>query len=105
VSAQNHGFDPLRYIDAIPPSRVFQIHLAGHRQEGSLLIDTHDHPVRDEVWELFAHAIERLGPVSTLIEWDDQIPPYERLVAEAQRARVILERSQAEERRAAAAGA
>ena len=102
VSSQNHGFDPLRYIDAIPPSRVFQIHLAGHRQEGSLLIDTHDHPVRSEVWDLFAHAIERLGPVSTLIEWDDLIPPYERLVEEADRARAILERSRVEEPRVAA---
>ncbi len=105
VSARNHGFDPVRYIDGVPSGRVFQIHLAGHRQEGPLLIDTHDHPVRAEVWELFDYAIERLGPVSTLIEWDDQIPPYEQLLEEAQRARAILERERpAEKRRAAGAG-
>ncbi|MGH7337945.1 MAG: MNIO family bufferin maturase, partial [Myxococcota bacterium] len=71
VSAHNHGFDPQRYLSAIPPERVFQIHLAGHSEHGSLLIDTHDHPVRSEVWNLYEAAIRRLGPVSTLIEWDD----------------------------------
>ena len=90
VSAHNHGFDPLRYLDAIPPERVFQLHLAGHSESGALLIDTHDHPVRDEVWELLAHAVQHLGPVSTLIEWDDRIPPFERLEEEAARARAIL---------------
>jgi hypothetical protein len=106
VSSQNHSFDPLHYIDGVPADRVFQIHLAGHRQEGPLLIDTHDHPVRQEVWDLFDYAIGRLGPISTMIEWDDDIPTYERLVEEAQRARVILERERpAEKRRAAAGGA
>ncbi|HTY17700.1 MAG TPA: DUF692 domain-containing protein [Myxococcota bacterium] len=106
VSAHNHGFDAIRYIDAIPPERVFQLHLAGHSESGSLLIDTHDHPVRDEVWALFAHAVRRLGPVSTLIEWDDEIPPLERLEEEASRARAILEAtcgaSNGERQRAAA---
>lgn len=92
VSAYNHGFDARAYLDAIPAERVFQIHLAGHSDAGGLLIDTHDHPVRDEVWSLYEHAIRRLGPVSTLIEWDDQIPPFETLVAEAARARAILTR-------------
>ena len=68
VSAHNHGFDAQRYIDAIDPGRVFQIHLAGHSQEGPLLIDTHDHAVRDEVWELYAYTIDRVGAVSTLVE-------------------------------------
>ncbi len=99
VSAHNHGFDPLRYLGAIPGDRVFQIHLAGHRQEGPLLIDTHDHPVRDEVWSLYEATILRLGPVSTLIEWDDEIPELETLVAEAARAREILRRVTAEETR------
>jgi uncharacterized protein len=97
VSAHNHGFDAVRYLDAIPPERVFQLHLAGHSEQGPLLIDTHDHPVCDEVWELFAHAVRRLGPVSTLIEWDDHIPPFERLEEEAARARAILEANSAGE--------
>ncbi len=97
VSARNHGFDPERYLAAIPPERVFQIHLAGHSEAGSLLIDTHDHPVRPEVWALFETALRRLGPVSTLIEWDDRIPEFETLTAEAARAREILERVGREE--------
>jgi uncharacterized protein (UPF0276 family) len=92
VSAHNHGFDAAVYLDAIPPERVFQIHLAGHSEDGGLLIDTHDHPVREEVWRLYEHALERLGPVSTLIEWDDRIPAWDELEAEALRARAVLER-------------
>jgi hypothetical protein len=92
VSAHNHEFDPNIYIDAIPPERVFQIHLAGHSEQGPLLIDTHDHPVRDEVWQLFERAIARFGNVSTLIEWDDRIPEFDRLEEEAMRARAITER-------------
>jgi uncharacterized protein (UPF0276 family) len=90
VSAHNHGFDAEAYLDAIDPARVFQIHLAGHGAEGPLLIDSHDHPVRDEVWALYAHALRRLGPVSTLIEWDGNLPDFERLCEEAARARAIL---------------
>ena len=93
VSAHNHGFDPVKYLDAIPAGRVFQIHLAGHSEEGPLLLDTHDHRVRDEVWALYEHALRRLGPVSTLIEWDDRIPAYDELEAEAARARRVLERA------------
>jgi uncharacterized protein (UPF0276 family) len=92
VSAHNHGFDAEIYLDAIPPERVFQIHLAGHSEAGGLLIDTHDHPVREEVWRLYEHALARLGPVSTLIEWDDRIPAWDELEAEALRARAVLER-------------
>jgi uncharacterized protein (UPF0276 family) len=91
VSAHNHGFDANRYVDSIPGDRVFQIHLAGHSVSGGMLIDTHDHPVTDAVWKLYERAIERLGPISTLIEWDDEIPAYERLIEEADRARSILE--------------
>jgi hypothetical protein len=90
VSAHNHGFDATRYVDAIPAERVFQIHLAGHSRDGPLWVDTHDHPVSEEVWALYAHALRRLGPVSTLIEWDDGIPPFDVLEAEAARARGIL---------------
>jgi uncharacterized protein (UPF0276 family) len=97
VNAHNHDFDAKTYLDAIPPARVFQIHLAGHSVAGELLIDTHDHPVRDEVWALYEHAIRRLGPVSTLLERDDHIPPFAELVAEASEARAILERVLAEE--------
>jgi len=97
VSAHNHGFDAARYIDAVDPERVFQIHLAGHSVSGPLLIDTHDHAVRDEVWALYERAIRRLGPVSTLIEWDDQIPPYAELLEEADKARAILDRETSRE--------
>jgi hypothetical protein len=90
VSAHNHGFDARAYLDAVDPARVFQIHLAGHGADGPLLIDSHDHPVRDEVWALYAHALRRLGPVSTLIEWDANLPDFERLCEEAARARAIL---------------
>ena len=92
VSAVNHRFDPLIYLAAIPPARVWQFHLAGHSDHGDYLLDTHDYPVKDEVWDLYATAVHRFGRVSTLIEWDDRIPPLAGLVAEARRARAILER-------------
>jgi uncharacterized protein (UPF0276 family) len=86
VSARNHGFDPVRFIDALPASRVGQIHLAGHSDRGTHLLDTHDAPVADPVWALYRHTIARLGPVPTLVEWDDHIPPLDDLVAESARA-------------------
>jgi len=89
VSAFNHDFDPLAYLDAIPAERVQQIHLAGHEDNGSHLIDTHDHPVIDPVWRLYGEAIRRCGPVSTMIERDDNIPPLGELVAELAQARAI----------------
>jgi uncharacterized protein (UPF0276 family) len=91
VSAHNHGFDPRTYLDAVDPARVFQIHLAGHSADGPLLVDTHDQPVSDAVWSLYAHALRRIGPVSTLVEWDGNVPDFERLCEEAARARAILE--------------
>lgn len=91
VSAHNHGFDALRYIDAMPAERVFQIHLAGHSRQGHLLIDTHDHPVCDEVWALYAHTLRHVGAVSTLIEWDANIPTFERLEEEALHARDVYD--------------
>ena len=87
VSAFNHRFDALRYIDAIPVNRVAQFHLAGHSDHGSYLLDTHDHPIRPEVWALYEHAVRRFGRISTLIEWDDNIPEFEVLAAAADEAR------------------
>ncbi|MGA7978781.1 MAG: DUF692 domain-containing protein, partial [Chromatiaceae bacterium] len=75
VSGYNHGFDPRTYLEAIPGERVRQIHLAGHRNLGRYLIDTHDEPVTAPVWDLYELAARRFGPVSTMIERDDQIPP------------------------------
>ena len=87
VSAFNHGFDAKRYIDAVPAERVRQIHLAGHSNCGTHIIDTHDAAVIDEVWSLYGYAIRRLGPVATMIERDDHIPPLTELEAELDRAR------------------
>lgn len=89
VSAVNHEFDPLAYLEAIPPARVQQIHLAGHENHGDYLVDTHDHPVPDPVWRLYAHALRRCGPVSTMIERDDHIPPLAELCAELDQARAL----------------
>ncbi len=96
VSAVNHEFDPLEYLEAIPPARVQQIHLAGHEDHGDYLVDTHDHPVRDAVWELYASAVRRLGPVSTMIERDDHIPPLAELCAELAQARAVSARALAD---------
>jgi uncharacterized protein (UPF0276 family) len=89
VSAMNHGFDPFAYVDAIPVECVGQIHLAGHTDTGSYLFDTHSAPVADAVWDLYAHAVRRFGMVSTLIEWDAEIPPLTRLCEEVERARRV----------------
>lgn len=89
VSAANHGFDPLVYLDGVPASRVRQIHLAGHNQGEELLIDTHDQPVCPSVWNLYAYILPRLGAVATMIERDDDIPPLHILLAELDTARAI----------------
>lgn len=89
VSSFNHGFDPVRYIDALPADRVQQIHLAGHCDYVTHKIDTHDHPVCDDVWELYAHARKRFGDVSSMIERDDQFPPFEELMREVDKMRGI----------------
>jgi len=89
VSAYNHGFDPEHYLSGVPAGRVQQIHVAGHSNCGDYIIDTHDAPVIDPVWTLYAKAIERLGPVSTMIERDDHIPPLPDLVGELGRARRV----------------
>jgi uncharacterized protein (UPF0276 family) len=87
VSAYNHEFDATGYLDAIPPERVRQIHLAGHRNNGTHIVDTHDQTIIDPVWHLYAEAVRRVGPVATMIERDDNIPPFAELVQELDRAR------------------
>ncbi len=87
VSAFNHGFDAEKFIDAIPAERVVQIHLAGHTDKGAYLLDTHSDHVKKEVWELYQRAIRRIGPVSTLVEWDEMIPAWDVLATEAKLAR------------------
>jgi hypothetical protein len=89
VSAVNHGFSPREYLGALPAARIGQIHLAGHADKGTHLLDTHDHPVPDPVWDLYRAALARFGAVSTLVEWDDDIPSFAELRAEAERARAI----------------
>jgi uncharacterized protein (UPF0276 family) len=87
VSSYNHHFDPVEYLDGIPAERVWQHHLAGHQNTGNLIIDTHDEPIIDPVWDLYATTAERLGPVSTMIERDDNIPPLADVITELDRAR------------------
>lgn len=82
VSSFNHGFDPREYIKNVPQQRVKQIHLAGHLNRGDYIIDTHDHPIIDPVWSLYGDTIKLLGPVSTMIERDDNIPEFPVLMEE-----------------------
>jgi uncharacterized protein (UPF0276 family) len=89
VNSRNHGFDPAEYIRRMPAERVAQIHLAGHHDAGRFLFDTHDRPVRAEVWDLYREAIVHLGPRSTLVEWDEELPPLERVLGESESARRI----------------
>lgn len=86
VSSKNHNFDPLDYLDNIPHHRVGQIHIAGHSKFEKYLLDTHDHPVLDPVWKLYARAIEHCGVTSTLLEWDAHIPSFEEVHGEALKA-------------------
>lgn len=89
VSSVNHGFDALGYLRALPAHRVQQIHLAGHTDHGDVLIDTHDQPVPEPVWALYAEACRLFGPVATMIERDDRIPPLADLLAELETARRV----------------
>jgi uncharacterized protein (UPF0276 family) len=92
VSSVNHGFEPLNYLKAIPRERVRQFHLAGHSDLGGHLIDTHDHPIVEPVWNLYRAALDEFGPVPTMIERDDNIPELPELLAELQVARDIAAR-------------
>jgi len=87
VSSFNHGWDAEAYIDAIPADRVVQVHLAGHIDKGTHLLDTHSDHVRDEVWTLYERLVRRIGPVTTLVEWDDDIPALDAVHAEVLRAK------------------
>lgn len=89
VSCANHGWSPSAYLEALPAERIGYVHLAGHTTNGPLIIDTHDMPVRDEVWTLYADATRRFGPLVTCIERDDNIPALEELRAELANARVL----------------
>jgi uncharacterized protein len=89
VSSINHGFDAYEFINSIDASRVQQIHLAGHEDHGDYIIDTHDAPIVNGVWVLYSHAIRRFGPVSTMIERDDRIPPITELMTELAYARKL----------------
>lgn len=86
VSSQNHGFDPLAYLLGVPHHRVGQMHIAGHTRLEHIILDTHDHPVPDPVWALYAEAVRLCGPTPTLLEWDDRIPTFEEVHAEARKA-------------------
>jgi uncharacterized protein len=96
VSSINHEFDPLEFLDGVPRHRVQQFHLAGHSNEGDYLVDTHDAPICEAVWDLYARALERFGMVSTMIERDDKIPELPVLLAELNQAREIAQRTLAQ---------
>lgn len=87
VNSFNHGYDAKKYIDAIPAASIAQIHLAGHHNFGTHIVDTHDAHVKNEVWDLYGYAIKSKGKISTMIEWDDNIPEFEVLLAELNKAR------------------
>jgi uncharacterized protein len=95
VSSRNHTFNPLDYVENVPHERVAQIHIAGHSKYEKYILDTHDHPVIDPVWRLYKRAIELVGPTATLLEWDDRIPSFEEVHAEALKAKKHLPRNAA----------
>jgi uncharacterized protein (UPF0276 family) len=90
VSSRNHNFDPKEYVDSVPAERVAQIHIAGHSKFEKYILDTHDHPVISPVWKLYERAIERSGRTATLLEWDDHIPSFNEVHAEARKAERYL---------------
>jgi uncharacterized protein (UPF0276 family) len=95
VSAKNHGYDPREYLAAVPFDRVVQLHVAGHTNHGTHIIDSHIGPVIDEVWRLLGEAYARAGGVSVLLEWDAEIPGLDETHAEALRAREFIGRAAA----------
>ena len=108
VASTNQNWDPIAYIDAYPLAHVQEIHLAGHTREADdkgrpLLIDTHNRPVDEIVWDLFAHTVSLIGPVPTLIEWDANVPSWPTLKAEAERAEAVMLAARSGEIRHAAA--
>ena len=91
VSAQNHGFDPYDYLHNIPLERVAQIHIAGHTKFDKYVLDTHEGPVKQEVWDLYREVIRLIGSTNTLLEWDAEIPAFEIVHAEALKANKVIE--------------
>jgi uncharacterized protein (UPF0276 family) len=91
VSSQNHSFNPYDYLNGIPADRVGQMHIAGHSKFEKYILDTHDHPVLDPVWKMYAHAIKLCGPTSTLLEWDAHIPSFNEVHREALKAKKFLQ--------------
>lgn len=92
VSAHNHGFSPERYLAGLPPDKVRQFHLANHSDMATHKLDDHRGAVPEAVWELYAAALSLFGPVSSLVEWDEEVPSWEVLVAEQRKARAYAER-------------
>ena len=90
VSSMNHNFNPYDYVNNVPHHRVAQIHIAGHSKYRKYILDTHDHPVIDPVWKLYARAIELVGPTATLLEWDAGIPSFEEVHDEALKANQFI---------------
>lgn len=90
VSSRNHGFDPQDYLAGVPWPHVVQFHVAGHTDNGDHVVDTHDHPVIDPVWQLLGQAWRRCGGASVLLEWDAHIPTFPEVHAEALKARKVL---------------
>jgi uncharacterized protein len=105
VSSVNHSFDPHVYVAGVPSERVAQIHIAGHSKYEKYILDTHDHPVIDPVWDLYAHAIRRCGPTATLLEWDDKIPSFDEVHREALKAKRFLDALAAEDEKQPAVNA
>ena len=111
LSASNLGRDAYAYIDALPADAVTELHLGGYTRDrdeaepaGEVLIDTHAAAIADPVWDLYAHALRRFGPVPTLIEWDNDLPAFSRLQAEAERADTVARVTLHREHRHAVAG-
>jgi uncharacterized protein (UPF0276 family) len=93
VSSKNHNFDPYDYLNHIPHHRVGQIHIAGHSKFKKYILDTHDHPVLDPVWKLYAHALRLSGHTATLLEWDDRIPSFDEVHREALKANAFIQQT------------
>ena len=92
VNAFNHRFDANTYIEHIPAAMIGQIHISGHTDRGSFLFDTHSKPIKDEVWRLYEKTLKEKGPISTIVEWDEDIPPFDELAKLGDQARTIYEK-------------
>lgn len=93
VSSFNHNFDPFVYLNNIPAERVAQIHIADHSKYRKYILDTHDHPVIDPVWKLYARALQRTDRTATLLEWDDRIPTFDEVHHEALKANRYIQQT------------